>query len=240
MAMKNLEMSVIEQTAAVHKKSESAWPWLYKLGSLAAIFSALIIPISIIAYIAWPPAETVIGHFEQFQNNWIVGLLGMDLLYLLANVILIPTWLALYVALRRANESLMAAALTLGLIGTVALIAARPIVEMLALSQQYAAATTEAQQAIYLAAGEALLAIYHGTSFNIHYLLGTIALLIISFMMLNSQTFSKGTAYIGIAANIITLGYYLPIIGIYVSIFSVLFYWIWYLLIARRLWQLST
>ena len=238
MTSNSINKAVANQPAAVINR-ESSWQWLYKLGGAAAFAAVLIIPITIIVYIAWPPPDTVIGHFEQFQSSWLVGLLGMDLLYLLTNIILIPTWLALYMALRRTNESFMTVALTLGLVGIVALITARPIVEMQALSDQHAAATTEAQQAIVLAAGEALLAIYHGTAFNLHYLLGTIGLLIISFVMLNSDAFGKRIATVGIAANVVTLGFYLPVIGIYISIFSVLFYWIWYLMIARRLWQIK-
>ena len=238
MTSNSFGLALTEQTA-VTEKIEPTWRWLYKLGSVAALASVLIIPITVAVYILWPPAGSVIGHFEQFQRNWLVGLLGMDLLYLLTNIVLIPTWLALYVALRRANASLMALALTLGLVGTVALITARPILEMQALSARYAAATTAAQQATYLAAGEALLAIYHGTAFNTHYLLGTIALLIVSVVMINSESFGRRIAYLGIAANLITLGFYLPVIGIYISIFSVLFYWIWYLLIARHLWRLG-
>lgn len=238
MTANNLRLAVQKQTAA-NEKDRSPWRMLYRPGSGAALASVLITPITIAVYIVWPPAESVIGHFHQFQSSWLVGLLGMDLLYLLTNIILIPTWLALYVALRRINESLMAVALTLGLIATVALIAARPVVEMQVLSEQYAAAATETEQTIALAAGEALLAIYHGTAFNAHYILGTLALMIISFVMLNSETFGKRAATIGIAANLITLGYYLPVIGVYISIFSVLFYWLWYFLIARRLWQLA-
>ncbi len=239
MTSNSYSMALTEQTA-VNEKKESSWRWLYKLGSVVAMVSVLIIPITVFVYILWPPAESVIGHFEQFQRNWLVGLLGMDLLYLLTNIILIPTWLALYIALRRANASLMTLALTLGLVGIVALIAARPILEMQVLSAHYTAATTAAQQAIYLAAGEALLAIYHGTAFNVHYLLGTIALLIVSFVMINSESFGKRIAYLGIAANLITLGFYLPLVGIYISICSVLFYWIWYLMIARHLWRVGT
>ena len=238
MSSNSLRMALMKPATAVERK-EPSWQGLYKFGSAAAMVSVLSIPITIIVYFVWPPADTVVGHFEQFQSSWLVGLLGMDLLYLLTNVMLIPTWLALYMALRRVNESWMAVAITLGLIGVVALIAARPIIEMQALSEQYAVATTEAQQAIYLAAGESLLAIYHGTAFNAHYLLGTIALLIISFVMLDSAAFGKRTATVGIAANLVTLGFYIPVIGIYISIFSVFIYAIWYLMIARCLWQLS-
>jgi hypothetical protein len=238
MTANSLSTALKEQTTTAAKK-ESSWRWLYRLGSGAALASVLIIPVTIAVYFLWPPADSVIGHFEQFQSNWLVGLLGMDLLYLLSNIILIPTWLALYMALRRTNQSLMTLATILGLVGIVALIAARPILEMQALSAQYAAATTEMEQVIYLAAGEALLAIYYGTAFNIHYLLGTTALLISSWVMRDSDAFGRRIAAVGIAANLVTLGFYLPAIGVYISIFSVLFYWIWYFLIARRLWWLG-
>jgi hypothetical protein len=219
--------------------SASAWNWLYKLGGAAAMVSVIIIPITIAVYFIWPPPETAAGHFEAIQDSLFVGLLGMDLLYLLGNIILIPTWLALYIALRRTNESLTAVALTLGLMGTISLIAGRPIVEMVSLSKQYAAAGTELEQMSYLAAGEAMMALYHGAAFNAHYLLGTIGLLIFSAVMLQSDVFVRRTAIIGIAANIITLGFYIPVIGVYISLFSVFFYFAWYLLIARRLWQLG-
>jgi len=199
------------------------------------------IPITIIAYIAWPPPfeGTVIDWFKLFQDNSLMGLVGFDFLYLLTNIIMIPVILALYIALRRTSPSFMVIATVAVLIGTVALIAARPAFEMLSLSNQYAAATTDAQRAIFLAAGEVMLAIFHGTAFHVHYILGSIALLIVSFVMLRSNIFTKKTAYVGITANIIVFGLYVPQIGTYISAFSVLFYWIWYILIARRLFQLA-
>jgi hypothetical protein len=57
--------------------------------------------------------------------------------------------------------------------------------------------------------------------------------------MLRSDVFSKKTAYVGIAANGVTLGYFIPVVGIYISIFSVLFYWIWYFQITHRFFQLG-
>jgi hypothetical protein len=53
------------------------------------------------------------------------------------------------------------------------------------------------------------------------------------------RAFSKATAYWGIAANMVALGYYVPQVGVYISVFSVVFLWIWYVLIARRLLQLG-
>ena len=236
MTTNSINIDTVPSTIFTEKTS---WQWLYKAGAITAFISLLIIPISIVAFILWPPPNSVLGHFEQLQANSLIGLIGMDLLYLITNLIIIPTWLAMYIALRRSNESLTAVALALGFIGIIALIISRPLVEMHTLSAQYALATNEIDQTISLAAGEAMMALYRGTAFNIHYLLGTLGLLIFAFVMLPSDRFSRRTAYVGIIANLLALGFYLPIIGIAVSIFSVIFYWIWYFLIARQLWPLG-
>ncbi len=219
--------------------TDSGWKSLYKVGGAAALLSAALIPIAIIVYFVSPPPSTVIDYFTLFQNSKLLGLLAMDLLLIVGNVLGVLLLLALYAVLRRANESLMAIALALGFVGAVAYFASNTAFNMLSLSDQYAAATTEAQRAMFLAAGQAMLAIYNGTAFHVSYVITAVAFLIISVVMLRSNLFSKATAYIGIAANVIALGLYLPTIGIYISIFSVVFLLIWYILIARRLFQLG-
>ena len=57
--------------------------------------------------------------------------------------------------------------------------------------------------------------------------------------MLRSTTFSKGAAYAGMLGNAIGFGLYVPTIGIYISLLSVVGLWIWYILIGRRLFQLG-
>jgi hypothetical protein len=222
--------------------TDSKWKSLYKVGGVVALSEVVFfIPISIIAFLIWPPPieGTVIEWFTIFQENSFQGLVSFDLLYLITNIVLIPVTLALYIALRRTSASLMLIATVAVLVGTVVLIEARPAFEMLSLSNQYAATTTDAQRAIFLAAGQATLAAFNGTAYHVHYILGSIALIIVSFVMLRSTVFSKKTAYIGIVANIIAFGLYVPEIGIYISAFSVVLYWIWYLLIARRFLKLG-
>lgn len=218
---------------------DSRWHGLYRIGGATAVIMAVYIPITIALYLASPPPETVIGHFTLFQSNRLLGLVGMDLLYLLSNVLAIPMYLAFYIALRRVSESFMLIATTLGLVAVVALFAARPAVEMLHLSDQYAAATTDAQRAVFLAAGEAMLAVFNGTAFHLHYVLGSVSLLIISVVMLRSDVFGKATAYVGMVASVTGLGLYVPTIGVSISILSVVGLWIWYILIARRFFQLG-
>jgi hypothetical protein len=88
----------------------------------------------------------------------------------------------------------MAIVLALGLVGAVALIVARPAFEMLYLSEQYAAATTDAQRALFLAAGETVLATFHGTAFHVSYNLFSIYLLMVSIVMLRSPIFGRVTS----------------------------------------------
>jgi hypothetical protein len=220
--------------------TDPRWGWLYKLGGAAALIMVVMIPIQIVVFIASPPPSTVADYFTLFQSNRLLGLLDLDLLLIVDNVLAIALYLALYIALRRASESFMAIATVLGLISIVLYIASREATfTMLSLSNQYAAATTDDQRAMFLAAGQAMLAIYNGAAFHVSYVLGAAALLIISVVMLRSDVFSKATAYLGIVANVLAFGLYVPSIGIFISIFSVVLLWIWNILLARRLFQLG-
>jgi hypothetical protein len=82
----------------------------------------------------------------------------------------------------------MAIALALGLLEVVAFIVACPALEMLYLSNQYATATTDAQRETLLAAGEAMLATFHGTAFHVSINLFSIYFLIVSIVMLQATS----------------------------------------------------
>lgn len=70
-------------------------------------------------------------------------------------------------------------------------------------------------------------------------ILGSVALVIISMVMLQSKIFSKTTAYLGILANVFAMGLCVPKTGTYILLFSVVFLWVWYILITRRFFQLG-
>jgi hypothetical protein len=147
--------------------------------------------------------------------------------------------LALYAALRRTSPSLMALYLALSLVGIVAFIAARPAFEMLSLSSGHAAATTDAQRSLYLAAGEAVLAVFHGTAFWVSYVLGSVSGLIVAMVMLRSGAVGSATAYLRIASSVLDFGLFVPAVGLFISLFSVLCLLVFNILIARRLLQLG-
>ncbi len=149
-------------------------------------------------------------------------------------------YLALYAAHRRASESFIAIALTLGLIGIAAYFASNIAFEMLSLSSHYATAATDAQRAVFLAAGQAKLAVYKGTAFDVYSILEVVAMLIISVVMLCSTIFSKATACAGIVTGVL-----MPVpstagtIGPSFALLSLVPFAVWCILIARRLFMLA-
>ena len=220
--------------------ADPRWNWLYKIGGSAALFGVAIIPIQLIVFIAWGQPDTAIGWFTLFQDNKLAGLLAFELLLIVSVAVGIATTLALYIALRRVDESFMVIALALGLVEAVTFMLARPTFEMLYLSEGYAAATTDAQRAMFLAAGEAMLSTFTGTAFHLSINLFNIYFLIVSGVMLRSNIFGRVTAYMGILAAIFNWALYIPTIGLFLSILSVFpFLTIWNVLVARRLFQLG-
>lgn len=185
------------------ESTDIRWKGLYKTGGVAAIAMLIIMVIQIMIFILWPPPTTVDGFFQLFQKNWLLGLVSVDLLYILNNTLLILIYLALYMALRRTNESAMLIALIFGLVGITTYFASNTCFEMLSLSNQYAAAANDTQRAIFLSAGEGMLNTYRGTAFDVYYVLNGITLLIIAIVMLKSTFFTRTTAIIGILAGIL-------------------------------------
>ncbi len=222
--------------------ADARWTSLYRIGGAAALIIALLIPLQAAVFIVSPPPGAVVDYLTLYQTNRLLGLLDLDFLMIVDQILMVPIILALYVALRRANESFMVIAAALAFLGIAAYFASREATfSMLSLSDAYAAATTEAQRAMVLAAGQAMLASYNGTAFQISYNIGQLAGIIISVAMLQDpvRAFSKVAAWAGILGNLIGWGLYMPTIGIYISLFSVLGLWIWYILVGRRLLQMG-
>jgi hypothetical protein len=89
---------------------------LYRIGGAAALFAVAIYLIHLIVFFVWGQPESALGWFKLFEDNKLGGLLAFELLLVLSSALGIATTLALYAALRRVNESLMAIALVLGLV----------------------------------------------------------------------------------------------------------------------------
>ena len=202
---------------------------LYCVAHFMAITMLILIPLQIIIYVISPPPDTVKGFFELYQQNPFLGLLSLDFLYLFSNMTIVIIYVALFVLLYREKPVTVLLALILGLIGIACYYPSNPAFEMLTLSNQYFQALPE-QQTIYLAAGEALMAGYTGTTFDVYYVLSTVCLLLFAYALIKSHKLKKSVGLWGLAS-----GFFMIIpssAGVLGMIFSLLSLIPWVIFIA--------
>jgi hypothetical protein len=218
------------------------WRGLFLAGAIGAALTAACIPLQVLLFIAWPPpaSRDVADWFGLFNGNPVRGLLSMDLVMMVEQVLLVPTVIALWVVLRKSNESLMALAAPLWLAGGFLFIGSNTAFEMLSLSRGYAAAATEAARAGYMAAGQAMLASYldMGTGFVLGYLVSSVGGLLASVAMLRTPGW-RASGRVLLAGTMLGVCIFLPVVGIPLSLLSVLVLVVWYALVAIRLGRLA-
>lgn len=227
--------------------ADPTWRSLYKVGGTAALIIVALAIVQIIFFVVWPPpgfgsdVSTVTGYFTLLQENRLLGLLHLDLLLMVDYILLVLMFIALYVVLRRVSQSFMAIAIVLVFVGIATYFPSNIAFSMLSLSDQYAASATDAQRTMVLAAGQTLLTSLQSSTFYVSYILMAAAGLITSTVMLrgNNNIFSKLTGYVGILASVLGLGLFVPTIGLLLSLISLIPTVTWYILIARRLFQLG-
>ena len=196
----------------ITEPADPAYKGLYKLGGAASIFAAVLILVEVIGLVIYPAPETVSGWFDLFQSNRIIGLMdfwGLEVLMYAMFILIFP---ALYFAVRKIHEGRMAIAMALALLGIGIFFATNNPFSMLSLSDQYAAAATDAERSSFLSAGQAILSNTGQRAvggFNTGLFLVSVAGLIISTVMLRSNSFGKTTALFGILANALSLADYL-------------------------------
>jgi len=221
---------------------DPTWDGLYKTGGVIALILVAIPLVQLVVFAVAPqPLQgSAAEWFTLFQKNALLGLLGFEILLAIYSLLSVVLSLALFAALWPSARSLSALFLVSSLIGAIAFVAARPAFEMLYLSHQFTAATTEAQKTIILGAGEAMVAAFHGTAFQISYLLGSITGFLVGAAMLRGSVFSKATAYLRIGSGIFDFGIFIPGIGLYISILSVLLLLVFHILVGLRLLRLPS
>jgi hypothetical protein len=220
--------------------NDKSWQKLMRTGAWAAIAVVALIPIQIAIFVVNPPPESVAGFFELFQKNWFLGLLSLDLLYILNNSVLVLMYLGLFAALWRTNFAGVFIAVVLGLIGICTYYSSAVAFEMLIISKQYQMAETLELKQQFLAAGQVLLAVYKGSAFDVYYVLNAITLLIISRIMLLSSIFSKSTAIWGLLSGFFML---IPstagTLGFVFSLISLVPWIVFALKVGKRLFYLT-
>ena len=104
------------------------------------------------------PPSGVADWFALLPNK-LVGLALLNAFDLVNYALVGLIFLGLYAALRRFNKAMMTLALLLGFLGIGIYFASNQAFPLLALSDQYAAVTSELQRTVLLNAGQVLLAL---------------------------------------------------------------------------------
>jgi hypothetical protein len=138
--------------------------------------------------------------FDLFRSSAFMGLRNLGLLNIFFTALSIPVSFSLYAAHRRTHQAFAGLFLLVALLGAAVFLATNRAFPMLALSRQYAAATTEAQRTALAAAGEAMLAVgqSHTAGTFLAFFFSTVAGIGLSAVMLRARLFSKASAIIGI------------------------------------------
>lgn len=189
-----------------NNKNELNWQALYRLGGAAAL-AIVVTGMAEIAITFLPggeaPTKTVLDWFQLYQTYAFMGLRNMGLLNIIMTTLGIPMTLALYGAHRRANRPFAMLALIISFLGLATFFATNRAFPMLDISQQYAAAATDAQRAALIAAGQSMLSVgqSHTSGTFLAFFLSEIAGLTMAVVVLRGGVFSKPTGVIGIVAN---------------------------------------
>ena len=221
---------------------DSRWKDLYKIGGVSSIVIAVSILFAIVAYFIWPykgAFSSMESIFVTLQTDRLGGLISLDISMLLIAPVNILMFLAIYAALKRSNESVALIALVLALMAVVLVIVCRPLVELVSLSDRYAAAANVAEKMRYLAAGEVLRVQLDGTAWMMQTVFFMLAGLMNSLLMLHTRLFSKATAWLGIINSVVGLGFFLPTIGILLLFLNTIGTIPWCILLARDFFRIK-
>jgi hypothetical protein len=224
-----------------HRSTEGRWRPLSRIAGFAALIAAIATPITIAVFALWPPPyeEGVERWFELLSDNPLLGLMSLDLAFLIVNVLMIPVMLALYVVLRRHDVSLTTLAIVTFFVGLAAYLTTNPAIEMWSLSQSYGEATTEVERVTLLGAGEALMSGFEGTAFHVNYILAQAAGILLGVVMLRAGAFTRSIAWLMIVGNAVGFGLYIPVVGLGLSAFAGVILWIWMILLARAFFRID-
>jgi hypothetical protein len=158
-------------------------------------------------------------------------------------------YLALFGAHRRASQAFAALAAILSFIGAAVYTANNKALPMLTLSDQYAAASTDAERARLAATGQAMLA--QGEDFTpgsfMGFFLTEVAGIVMGITMLRSRVFGRSIAWAGIAGSSLLLAFtvcatFVPAAYRRVMVLAMgggILSMAWHILTARRLFQLG-
>jgi hypothetical protein len=236
----------VSHTQAEHDR----WRGLYRAGAVAPLIALAFYLIEFSLLIVGEPYPSNIeGWYALVQRSKLLALWYLNALDILSFVLLGIMFLALYVALRRVRPAGMLIALYFALLGVAVFVVPRVLhLSLLPLSDLHAAAATEAQKTLYLAAGEALSQVSSATPQTLGFLLMAAAGPIISVVVLRSGQqrlpIGRAAAYVGIVGFVAALANYVtrllaPDIAAMIMPVNGLLWFAWWIMVSVGLFRLS-
>lgn len=218
--------------------------WLYRVGGISAFVLGIAYLITIPLYMAVgaPPdgGEAEIKYLVGKTTFW-WAILGLSVL---TDVLFVPVAFSLYFALKEIKRNVMLIAIAfVGLFVVLDLAVTWPNhAALITLSANYAAATSDAQRATYVAAATYAGAVLPFSLAVYSILILSLGILMIGLVMLKG-IFRKSTAYVGIITGILGIisvvgPVFLSPLGITIIITSVLTT-AWVFLVGYRLYRLG-
>lgn len=159
---------------------------LGKVAFFSSLAMLILIPLQILIFAIEQPPQTAELWLALFEKHWFLGLIEMDLLYIIDNTLVALIYLALYHLLKDQKRALMQIALLLGLLGIAAYYSSNPAFELWEVQKQYAATSTVEVQQELLVIANSLILQWRETAFVTYYILNGICLILISYALLKS------------------------------------------------------
>ena len=205
------------------------------------ILMVLIIPIQVMIFMISPMPADGLGFLTLMNNNPLLGLLHMDLLYLFNNTFLIFFYIVLYITLKEKHTALLNIALITGIVGAILYYTSNRSVEMLLLAEKFYSAEDISIKMVYIGIANSYLDIWKGTAFNTYYVLSAISLILFSIVMIKSDVYSKKTGIIGLISGLLMIvpsGF--GMVGLIMSLLSLIPWILFSILVVIRLHQYTT
>lgn len=227
---------------AVAPRADPSWTRLYLAGGLGALLASLAYIVAIVVEFSLPeaPASGGAATLQYIADHRSLYIL-QQILWLGPSVLLVVTFLALWPALKELDKSIAAIGVVLG-VASWAVSLAYPATgggapALVYLSDQYAAAGSEAQRAAVASAAEGFIALnYVPTIIGV---LQTVGILIVSLVMLKG-IFRRWIVYLGIATGAIGVvsEALKPILGLGYIVYGLLLM-LWFIAIGWELLRLA-
>lgn len=219
--------------------------WLYRVGGIAALVLgiAYIIIIPLYAHAGVPPSggEARLQYLAENTTAW-WAILGLSVL---TDLLFVPVALSLFLALKGVNRNAMLVATAfVGLFIVLDLAVTWPnYASLITLSSHYAAATSDAQRAAYVAAANYATAVLTSSLEAVYSILTLSLGILITGLVMLKGIFNKITAYLGLITGMLGI---VSVVGpLFVSTLSVtiiitsVLTTVWVLFVGYQLYRLG-